>query len=532
MAYELVRRFPDDPISHRSLIISILGIGGPRRELRLDAPPEVVVGSAVRIRREREGASQWIVIENSEKPAISRDEYPPDHPLAQILIGKRVGDTVTLPKGFVRTKTAVVEEIKHKILFRMHDSLEQMNRRFPEEAFFESVSIQVTDESSPPTGHELDELIELNRQLAQGPSQAENLYRERRMPVAMLAEIVHREVPEVVVSLALSERAIHCVDGRAEEFQRVASVLGGAREIVLDLTALSTIGLLGNDLDLSRMAAKCVVSEGTLNSLKKLGKSVADDERVQGYLRYDVERERLIMQELDPEVERERAAKAMEFANKIESLCEVVGGRSLARMDAEARKVLMEIFGTATAESIAIAKERSCPLWTDDYVTGALVDSELSLQRLWTQPICFWLRDAGSMSDDECDVVTARLCEFNYLFTSIRWRAVIVACGLCEWDPDKQPLQGVLERFGEHAREQDALVFTAWLIPALWRAPLVDYSSRVTIRVLEKLSRTRRGLAVIRAILQRLDALFGVDVIGAKNARIVIEAWLGACERR
>lgn len=527
MAYELVRRFPDDPTSHRSLIISILGIGGPKRELRLDPPPEVVVGSAVRIRREGEASSQWIVIEDSEKPAISRDEYPPDHPLAQVLIGKRVGDTVSLPKGFVRKKTAVVEEIKHKILFRMHDSLEQMNRRFPEESFFESVAIQVIDESSPPTGHELDELIELNRQLAQGPSQAENLYRERRMPVAMLAEIVHREVPEVVRLLALNERdAVHCVDGRAEEFQQVDSVLGHAREIVLDIAALSTVDLLGNDFDLSRIAAKCIVSEGTLGSLKKLGKSVVDGEGVQGYLRYDVERERLIMQEIDPEVERERAAKAMEFATRIESLCEVVGGRPLVHMDAEKRKMLINIFGRATAESIAISQERSCPLWTDDYVTGVLVHNELSLQRLWTQPVCFWLRDAGSMSDDECDVVTARLCWFNYRFTSMRWKTVIVACGLCEWDPDKQPLRGVLDRFEEHAKEQDMLVFTAGLIPALWRAPLVDYSSRVTIRVLEKLSRTRRGLAVIRAILQQLDALFGVDVIGAQNARIVIEAWL------
>jgi tetratricopeptide (TPR) repeat protein len=274
IAYELVRRFPDDPISHHSLITSILGVGGPKRDLNLDNPPEVVIGSAVRIRREGEGSSQWIVIEDSERPEISRDEYPPGHPLAQALIGKKVGESVTLPKLLVRAQTAVVEEIKNKVLFRMHQSLEQMNRRFPERSFFETVSINVPDESSPPTGHEFDELIELNRRLAQGPMEAENFYRERRMPVAMLATIVHREVPEVVTSLALNEReAVHCVEGTAEEFQRVNTVLGPARSVVLDITALSTIGLLGSDFDLSRMAATCIVSEGTLGSLKKLGSS-------------------------------------------------------------------------------------------------------------------------------------------------------------------------------------------------------------------------------------------------------------------
>ncbi|HWM90484.1 MAG TPA: GreA/GreB family elongation factor [Thermoanaerobaculia bacterium] len=533
LAYELVRRFPDEPISHRSLIIAILGIGRSKRDLNLDAPPEVVIGSAVRIRREGEESSQWVVIEDSEKPEISRDEYSPDHPLAKALIGKTVGDTVTLPKLLVRTQTAVIEEIKNKILFRMHQSMEQMNRRFPESSFFEAVSIRVTDESSPPTGHELDELIDLNRQLAQGPMEAENLYRERRMPVAMLSALVHREVPEVVASLALNERdAVHCVEGAAEEFQRVNTVLGPARAVVLDVTALSTIGLLGSDFDLCRMAAACIVSEGTLESLKKLGKSVAEDEGVQGYLRYDKVRERLAMQEIDPEVERERAARAMEFASKIESLCEVVGGRPLARMDPDKRKMLVKIFGPAIAESIAIAKERGCPLWTDDYVTSVLIESELSLQRIWTQPVCFWLRDAASMSADECDIVTARLCGFNYRFTSISWRVIIVACGLCDWNPDKQPLRGVVDRFEEHAREQDMRVFTAGLIPALWReATLIDYASRVTIRVLEKLSHTRKGRATIRAIHQQLDVLFGVNVIGAQNARVVIEAWLEADKR-
>lgn len=136
------------------------------------------------------------------------------------------------------------------------------------------------------------------------------------------------------------------------------------------------------------------------------------------------------------------------------------------------------------------------------------------------------------MSADECDIITARLCGFNYRFTSISWRVVIVACGLCDWNPDKQPLRGVLDRYEEHAREQDMLLFTVGLIPALWRdAPLADHASRVTIRVLDKLSHAEKGLTIIRSILQRLDALFGLNVIGARNARTVMEAWLATAKR-
>jgi tetratricopeptide (TPR) repeat protein len=522
-AYELVRRFPNEPYSHRALITSILG--GPRGDLKLEPPSEVIVGSAVKIRRERAQSSEWIVIEDSENPEISRNEYPPSHPLSRVLIGARVEESVALQVFAGRSESIVVEEIKNKILFRMHESMEQMNQRFPENSFFVSVPINIAEGDST-TGHELDELIELNRQIAQGPSEAEKFYSERRFPVALLAEAVHREIPGVIVSLVQSEKhVIHCVDGRPEEFQHAYAAIGTAPEVVLDLTALSTIGLLGDDFDLSQIAATCIVSEGSLESLKRLGKSVTEDERVQGYMRFDGGR--LVIQEVNPDIERNRAARAIEFASMIESACKIVGGRSLARVEPEARQVMTRVLGVATAESVAIAKERNCPLWTDDYATGVLITSEFSLRRVWTQAVCFWLRNAESMSGDECDVISARLCEFNYYFTSISPQVILVACRLCGWESDKQPLRGVLDRFGEHRVRQDLLLLTASVLPSIWRdAPLADNASRVTIRILDKLSLSSGGLSVIKAVLRQLDNLFGVNVIGAQEAKMVIEAWL------
>lgn len=530
LAYELVRRFPDEPESHRALIVSILGFGGPKGDLRLQAPSEVVPGSAVRFRRDGSDLSDWIVIEDSDNPQLSQGEYAPDHPLASVLIGKKVGDSFTLPPAFIRSQTAVVEEVKNKILHRMHQSMGLMNQRFPEEAFFESVPISVGDESAS-TGHELDEFIEFNKQLAEGPLRAEKLYSERKLPLSALADIVHRQVPEVLESLARSDKlVVQCVDGTGEEFQRVSGVLGSARSLVLDASALGTIGLLGKDFDLSRLAAKCIVSEGTLESLKRLGKALSDHEGMRGFLGYDGER--LVMREIDPEFEKERASRAREFAEFIESHCEIVGGSPLARIEFKDRQKMVRVFRSETAESIAIAKESGCPLWADDYVTGVLAQSELLVPRVWTQAVCFWLRDAGSMSSEECNVVTARLCSFNYRFTSISVQTIVTACGLSDWDPDKQPLLGVLERLGEHEREQDMLMLAAGLLPAAWReAPLLDSASRVTIRVLEKVSTTRRGLAIIHAIHGRLDELFGVNVLGADDARRVVEAWLSAATR-
>ena len=193
IAYELVRRFPDDPNSHRVLITSVLGLGGSNRgDLKLDAPTEVQVGSAVRIYRTGQETSEWIVIEDSEKPEISRDEYPPNHPLAKALIGKKKEERVAFP-GFAGEQTAVVEEIKNKILFRMHDSMEKMDRRFPEHSFFRAVPIKIAEDGST-AGNELDALIELQKKITTGPREAGRFYDERRFPAALFAKFAHIEI--------------------------------------------------------------------------------------------------------------------------------------------------------------------------------------------------------------------------------------------------------------------------------------------------------------------------------------------------
>jgi hypothetical protein len=130
------------------------------------------------------------------------------------------------------------------------------------------------------------------------------------------------------------------------------------------------------------------------------------------------------------------------------------------------------------------------------------------------------------MSNYECDVVSARLCGFNYQFTSLSPNTIVVACHLSGWNSNKQPLLGVLDRFGEQVRGNDMLVFTAGLLPSLWREAPFDLASQVTIRILDRLSQSSKGLAVVRTILKRLEDLFGLNVIGAQRAKTVIEAWL------
>lgn len=64
-------------------------------------------------------------------------------------------------------------------------------------------------------------------------------------------------------------------------------------------------------------------------------------------------------------------------------------------------------------------------------------------------------------------------------------------------------------------------------IPTIWREkPLVDYATRVTIRMLDKMSHNSGGIDNIRTLSRNIDRIFGLNVVDAQRAKMVIEAWL------
>ncbi|HVF61438.1 MAG TPA: hypothetical protein VNJ70_16640 [Thermoanaerobaculia bacterium] len=521
-AYELTRRFPDSPDSHRALITAVFG---PRAgTLDLSKPTSIEVGCAVRFTEKASGESRWIVIEDGSEPQSSRGEYGPAHPLSLSMIGKSPGEEFSLPGSALVERKGVVEEVQNRIVFRANEAMQLWSQRFPDTWLLEALTVPEDEEAG--TGQFLQELIEIHRRLQEGPRAAEQLYKEKKLPLPALATVASKEIPVVVDHLIHgSPPMVHCIEGTTEQFRRGAAALDRAEAVVVDAVALSTLKLLRDHLPLAALPFRCIVTTGTVSEFRRLVDSSFDDPRLQGFLGFDGER--LVLTELDRDLEHKRQEAMHVFVEQVEGSCEIVGGRALASIEPSFRAKLRDLMGTATAETLAVASVRRVPIWTDDFLTGLIGTKELGTVQVWTQAVCLKMNEMGRMSREAFDTITVMLCQWGYRFTSIAPATIVAASLRSDWRPDEEPLRSVLARLEEEWGFPNTLGFTMTTITELWKAsPLEEQATLVTLRICDYLLKKPYGRKILEAVGQNLESAFGVNVLRARSAKLALAACL------
>src|SRR5205823_1250099 len=100
--------------------------------------PHVIEADTAAGVKTNEGEVAVYVIE--PEPSLRPDMHylPPDHLLATRLLGKKLGDRIEFPDGTI----AEIMWIKPKVLYALHDVMENFNNRHPEAVGFERVNIE------------------------------------------------------------------------------------------------------------------------------------------------------------------------------------------------------------------------------------------------------------------------------------------------------------------------------------------------------------------------------------------------------
>src|SRR4029077_20842422 len=107
-------------------------------------PPVLEVvepGTAVCYQELPDGRAIWVVLEDTKQPNADFEEIELDSERAQVLLGRRVGDTIVLAKGTVQDRLAHILQVLPKYVRRFQDSMEQLQIRFGPASGVESVRI-------------------------------------------------------------------------------------------------------------------------------------------------------------------------------------------------------------------------------------------------------------------------------------------------------------------------------------------------------------------------------------------------------
>lgn len=524
-AYGLWRKFPDSAAAHAALQLSVLLPG----ESGLSIPSElsrVEPGTAVRWIDCDTAESNWVVIEDAEDASMARGEYRSEHKVVQAMLNKEVGDEFSLSEIGFRDRRGRIEEIRDKRIFRAQEAMNQWTQRFPDRPFVEAVPFRVR-EDSPASHDDFHEVIEIMRRHSEQRERIEESYRESRVPIAAFAHLMGKPVFETVGYLAAkAELPVRACRGSSRDFDEVKLVLDDATAVVLEPSALATLALLEDTSIIDEMPFRCYVTEGTLQELSGDLLLDAPMGRTQGYMGY--RDGRLYLSEVREEDVLEEREQREKLIDLLEAKCEVVGGRDLAQLQVDKRRLLLDHLARSSVESVAAASSRGVPIWTDDHLLFVLLNEDLPSSHVWTQSVLLWAQSLGIVSGDRHSRAVARLLRYGYTFTSMSPETVLDTCKATAWRTDDEELSAVLAEFGNRDWESAAAVrVTFRTVQEVWRqAELEEQARAVTTRIVAALARRGDGLAIINLLYKNVDQIMGLNVIRAEALKELLQGYL------
>ena len=518
-AYELVRLNWNQEEAHMAMIESILAPVGPTVDIK--HPEEIIaLGIAVRYKEDDTRELRWHIIENSvvSKPESSRNEFPIDHPISKEMLGKKRGERFYLVNDGIQERTATIENVVSKYVYRFNDCLEEFENRFPGTQAIKRMIIK--EEGGKPDFSPLQRLVERDGEYVQ---KIEEMYSKHLVPIYMVANLKGRRIVEAMhYIISTPSLRLKCCKGTDEEMEVAERALRESENIVIDATALGTIFLMKSYETLISIPRRLIVSQGTIDDFRQFLRTYDGPKRLAG----TYSKNGFIP--WSPESVEEIRKSSQELIDLVEKHCTIESGLIIGGLEVSRRRQLVQIFGQLGVESMMLAARPGYCLWTDDLATAELGRIEFGCSRVWTQEIIEYFFAEGKFAPDFEAEMTTNLMHMRYYYTRPDVRTFLKAVEKTNGDVDKGPLSQGLDWFGDpNVKIQGIDYIGAMFLKSLWQSGHLESTSQtVTIRILERVSARAKGMSVIHSWLRNIHNIFWIDVVNANKAKAVIEGWL------
>jgi transcription elongation GreA/GreB family factor len=526
-AYQVVRLHFDDAEAHRAYVSAMISTG-PQPDI--SEPAAAGPGTAVNFVEEGATTEQWVVIEEEHPPDGKLGEISPDSSLANELKGKRPGDSFTLskPRFGGAGRTATVKLVQSKFVYRYQDCLAQLEVRFPDVVQVQMVRLPTRSGPGGTPETDFGPIIEALKKKRERIADLEKIYGSQLCPIHLLAEAMGLNDLQVLAGLANNPDAqIRCCSGSAPERDDALKDLTGAKEIVIDLTAIATLVLLELTQLFRDSPIQLAVSPATLAELRRMASEARDSvDAKAGSLGLVGDRPNFVSYSKD--FKRKEVEALDDLVAMLSNKCNVPSCEKLANLDPTERDEIVRLFGQNGAESIILASEPGRILWSDDQVLGEFAKARYSVKRVWTQVRLQSRMSSGALQPPTFFEAAAKLAGWGYFFTSVNPRSMMKGAELAKWNPTAWPIAGSLPYLSlDSVPVPEVIRLTVLFITGLYREDILpEQRTTLVVAMLESLAKRTSGVDLIRSIVGLLPRAFGVNAVRAAEAVQVVEAWL------
>lgn len=289
---------------------------------------------------------------------------------------------------------------------KFQDILLKYKERFPNSSSLQSFQVD--------PDHPLENLREMLTNASSYFNEVADFYKSKRPPISTFARLLRKDLYQVwLIIISNPELRLYSADGTAVEIQESRLILTTEKAFIVEPLTLFVLSWV-NLLDKLASIGEIYVSQRVMDHLQELQARRRTADRETGIM--GIDNGEMFVQSIAPEdAARTNAAlnncTEWAFRNaKIVGLVEPLTGDE---------RQWEEAMGAPAVATMAVAKQRSLPLITDDKAFGNIARQNSGVRFLNTQALLAHLLELGTISEDVYDGAIVRLFEAGYAVTHV-----------------------------------------------------------------------------------------------------------------
>ncbi len=521
IAYEMRRMHFDKGEAHLKYIGLFFG-REPEYDTLLQSAEAALPGMAIRTTNEA-GQDTWYILEDRSDLIASMGELSTISNLGKKLLGKKVGDDIITSEGSIEKVLIKVTEIKNKYVHALHDSLRLLPERFGDTSGFERVTFK--SDSEEETKESIQKLLGVVSKRNEWVMQAESFYHDSKLTIGALAHLLHRNIIDVWNGLAGSKWGVKSCLGTLEERQKALALLAKNRVIAIDITSLLTAEHVKILPILEKSFDKIHVTQSTIDLLLE---AISHRKGIEsrGYSTIAKKSDGFVQEEISPDVVKGQIEYLEKVKGWVRDHCVITPHKTALKPDFKMN--LKEMIGPSFFDTMLIAKQEGCPLYTDDFGTNIIALNDFGVESFWTQALLISAVAKELMTEEEYSDAVIQLVHLKYRHTTISGQVILQAAKKSNWSIT-DAFAEVLETLrGSQMEIRSAVSVLVEFMFHLWQQPILDFRrDTLVMTALDVLCDQRNDRAVMRLMSVAIQSRFRMVPLTEARVQQVISSWEG-----
>ncbi|GEM_PF-441694 len=499
------------------------------REKELDdqfSPTSVAIDTAVAV-EEAGSPRHWYVIE--ENPGTDKDALGPNDPLAKRLMGKKVNEEIVQDEGKPSETRLKVMEIKSKYVHALHETMAMFPHLFSEEENppLKRFTVKTDPNSEEETRDQLMNVLDSTAGRNEHILRVQKLYEEGKLTIGTFANLIGRDPITIWGGLVNNPRiGIRCCAGTHEERQDAIKTIKSSKTTAVDLTALLTLGNMDRLSLLRSSFEEVFVAQSTIDILTQ---EIAQKSGIssKGFMTVWKEGGQYFRQEVTAEDIQKQITFLQRIKDWIAANCTIAPMTEILKLPKEQRERLYETIGASFVDTMMIAKERNCPLYSDDHGTRSIAQHDFAVKGFWTQILAIVAAEKELITADDLEKVNVSLCELRYRHTTISARSLLYAAECTGWVSTGAFTTVLAGIAGPSIELGSAMGVAIEFFYQLWKEPAISDLQReaLVFSVLDAIAQQKNRVDVIRYAGVLIPARFKLSPVAGTHLLKLVAAW-------